>query len=112
MMGVAQPSLDAPVIKATSGLLAFTQKETELGEERACIRCGKCEEVCPMRLRPNMLSILSERRQHQTAMVEYDLMDCVECGSCAFICPAKRNIVHYIKLSKAKNAAMKNAKRA
>lgn len=112
MMGVAQPSLDAPVIKATSGLLAFGARETELGEERACIRCGKCEEVCPMRLRPNMLSILSERRQHQTAMVEYDLMDCVECGCCAFICPAKRNIVQYIKLSKAKNAAMKNAKRS
>jgi Na+-translocating ferredoxin:NAD+ oxidoreductase subunit C len=112
MMGVAQPSLDAPVIKATSGLLAFTARETDLGEERSCIRCGKCEEVCPMRLRPNMLSILSERRQHQTAMVEYDLMDCVECGCCAFICPAKRNIVQYIKLSKAKNTARKNAKRA
>lgn len=111
MMGVAQASLDAPVLKATSGLLAFTVKETDLGDERPCIRCGKCEEVCTMRLRPNMLSILSERRQHQTAMVEYDLMDCVECGCCAFICPAKRNIVHYIKLSKAKNAALKNAKK-
>jgi Na+-translocating ferredoxin:NAD+ oxidoreductase subunit C len=109
MMGVAQASIDAPVIKATSGLLAFTARETDLGEERPCIRCGKCEEVCPMRLRPNMLSILSERRQHQTAMAEYDLMDCVECGCCAFICPAKRNIVQYVKLSKAKNAALKKA---
>ncbi len=112
MMGVAQASLDAPVIKATSGLLAFTARETDFGEEHPCIRCGKCEEVCTMRLRPNMLSILSERRRHETAMVEYDLMDCVECGCCAYICPARRNIVHYIKLSKAKNAALRKAKKA
>jgi electron transport complex protein RnfC len=57
-----------------------------------------------MRLRPNMLSILSEMGRHQTAHAEFDLMDCVECGCCSYVCPSKRNIVHYIKQSKAKNA--------
>jgi electron transport complex protein RnfC len=52
-----------------------------------------------------MLSIVGERGQYQVAKEEYDLLDCVECGSCVYVCPAKRNIVHYIKLSKAQNAA-------
>lgn len=105
MMGIAQGNINAPVVKATSGILALSKKEIQYGDERPCIRCGKCLDACTMRLRPNVLSILSEKHKHQTALVEYDLLDCVECGCCTFVCPAKRNIVHYIKLSKAKNAA-------
>lgn len=107
MMGIAVANIDSAIIKSTSGIIAFTEKEIDRGEERSCIKCGRCIEACTMRLRPNILSILSERRKHQTALVEYDLMDCVECGCCAYVCPAKRNIVHYIKLSKAKNAALR-----
>lgn len=107
MMGIAQASIAAVVIKATSGILALSKKEIKTGDERPCIRCGKCLAVCTMRLRPNILSILSEKHKHQTALVEYDLLDCVECGCCTYVCPAKRNIVHYIKLSKAKNAGQR-----
>jgi len=103
MMGVAQASLNSPIIKSSSGILAFTRKDLQFSKERPCIKCGRCLEACTMRLRPNILSILSEKRKHQTALIEYDLMDCVECGCCTYVCPSKRNIVHYIKLSKAKN---------
>jgi electron transport complex protein RnfC len=104
MMGIAQAGINSPIVKATSGILALTKKEVDYGDERPCIRCGRCNEVCTMRLRPNILSILSEKHKHQTALAEYDLLDCVECGCCTYVCPAKRNIVHYIKLSKAKNS--------
>ncbi len=107
MMGIAQSGIDTAIVKATSGILALTRDEIIYGDERPCIRCGRCLDACTMNLRPNMLSILSEKHKHQTAMVEYDLLDCVECGCCTYVCPAKRNIVHYIKLSKAKNAAPK-----
>lgn len=104
MMGLAQVSTAAVIIKSTSGILALDRKDTEVPEERPCIRCGRCLDACTMHLRPNMLSILSEMGKHQTAHAEFDLMDCVECGCCSYVCPAKRNIVHYIKQSKAKNA--------
>jgi electron transport complex protein RnfC len=109
MMGIAQVNIDAVVIKATSGIITISEKEADVMTERACIRCGRCLEACTMHLRPNTLSILSEKGQHQTAQTDYDLMDCVECGCCYFVCPSRRNIVHYIRQSKAKNAMVRNA---
>jgi len=109
MMGMAQVSLDAVVIKAASGIVAIAENDVDFKPERACIRCGRCNEVCTMLLRPNILSILSEKGQHQTAQTDYDLMDCVECGCCYYVCPSRRNIVHYIRQSKAKNAMLRAA---
>ncbi|NLV68884.1 MAG: electron transport complex subunit RsxC [Spirochaetes bacterium] len=109
MMGMAQVSLDAVVVKATSGIVSIADNEVDLKEELACIRCGRCIDVCTMRLLPNVLSILSEKGQHQTAQTDYNLMDCVECGCCYYVCPSRRNIVHYIRQSKAKNAMLRNA---
>ncbi len=106
MMGMAQSNIEAPIMKGTSGILALTAADVNPGVERPCIRCGRCVEACPMGLIPSMLSILGERGAYPVAKEEYDLLDCVECGSCVYVCPAKRNIVHYIKLSKAQNAAM------
>ena len=52
-----------------------------------------------------MLSILGERHKFKEAKEEYGLLNCIECGSCVYACPAKRNIVQYIKYSKAQNLA-------
>jgi electron transport complex protein RnfC len=111
MMGLAQVSMAAVIIKSTSGILALDKKDSTLPPERPCIRCGRCLGACTMRLQPNMLSILSEMGKHQTAHAEFALMDCVECGCCSYVCPAKRNIVHYIKESKAKNAMVRAIKK-
>jgi electron transport complex protein RnfC len=56
-----------------------------------------------MGLVPSMLSILGERHRYTEAKEEYGLFNCIECGSCVYTCPAKRNIVQYIKYSKAQN---------
>lgn len=107
MMGMAEPNIDIPIIKGVSGILAIAKGEANTGKEASCIRCGRCVNACPMGLNPSMLSILSERGLYEEAREDYGLFDCAECGSCVFACPAKRNIVQYVKFSKAQNAAAK-----
>jgi len=99
MMGMAQSTLDAPVIKGTSGLLVLTPEESEVSTHGPCIRCGRCIDACPMGLQPAMLSLLVEHGFYEDTK-EYDLMNCFECGTCAYICPSKRPIVQWIKLAK------------
>ena len=106
MMGMAQFSEDAPVIKGTSGLLALTKEETNPYKTRACIGCGKCVEACPMGLEPLMFARLAAFEQWEQ-LKEYSLMDCIECGSCAYICPANRPLTEAIKIGKSKLRAMK-----
>lgn len=100
MMGFAQYTLDIPIVKGTSGILALTEKEVNQNKEYPCIRCGKCVEVCPMGLVPSMFATLAENDAYLEAKEDYSLLDCVECGSCAYICPAKRKIVQLIRYNK------------
>ncbi|MBU1153019.1 electron transport complex subunit RsxC [bacterium] len=99
MMGIAQKTLDLPIIKTTCGILALTKEDISLEIPSNCIRCGKCVDACPMKLMPNMLGLLAQRRK-LNELREYHLSDCIECGCCAFVCPAKRPLVHYFKLGK------------
>jgi len=100
MMGIPQVSLNVPVIKGVSGILAFKEPETFGKEEGTCIKCSKCVDVCPMRLMPNALSMFSEN-QNIEKLKEYRVMDCMECGSCSFVCPQRRFMVQHIKKAKA-----------
>ena len=49
-MGFAMVTLDAPVTKTSSSILAFQKDEAAEAKETACINCGRCVEVCPSRI--------------------------------------------------------------
>lgn len=101
MMGMAVPNTGVPVIKGTSGIVAFSEGAARLDEESACIRCAKCVYICPMQLQPNLLD-LAARNNDIDALGRLNVMDCIECGSCAFVCPSKRRQVQQIKVAKAR----------
>jgi electron transport complex protein RnfC len=97
MMGIAQYSLEVPVIKGTSGILAFRRGRQE--KETPCIKCGRCVEVCPMGLMPVRIADYAEKDNFEMC-VEYGVKDCIECGACAYVCDTKRPIVHWVKYAK------------
>jgi electron transport complex protein RnfC len=100
MMGQPAPSLDVPVVKGTSGLLVFRERDLEALEELPCIRCGRCLEACACFLNPSILGRLA-RKERWEAMAEHNLMDCMECGACSFTCPSRIPLVQQFRVAKA-----------
>lgn len=99
MMGQPLASLDVPVLKGTSGLLAFTESETRLPREYNCIKCGRCVEACPQLLNPSRLAKLARAGRWED-LRDFSVMDCVECGSCSYSCPSGIPIVQLIRVAK------------
>ena len=99
MMGIAQFSLDVPVIKGTSGIVVLPEDGWQPVETQPCINCGKCIEVCPMNLMPRQLDIYVKNKLWDKAQ-EIGIMNCIECGSCAYVCPGGRPLVHSIRYGK------------
>ncbi|NOZ64209.1 MAG: electron transport complex subunit RsxC [Caldiserica bacterium] len=104
MMGIAQISLDTPIIKGTSGVLALKRKE--FPPEYPCIRCARCVDVCPTSILPTQLAKIVKFEKWDL-LEEYHLMDCIECGCCVYVCPSNIPIVQYIKAGKDKLRRMK-----
>ena len=99
MMGIAQFSLDAPVIKSTSGLLFLNERESAIREEIGCIRCGACVRECPVSLMPCEINLVSLKGLWQEAK-RYGALDCIECGLCNYVCPAQRMLLQSIRRAK------------
>lgn len=100
MMGLAQYDLAVPIIKGTSGILIFTKEEVGDYQSQPCIHCGKCVEVCPIRLTPSEIGNYAEKGMMDKAE-ELGVMECIECGSCSYICPSKRWLVQFFRIAKA-----------
>lgn len=109
MMGKALLNLDVPVSKGTSGILLLDEREARRAAVQPCIRCAKCVEVCPMGLEPYLLATVSAHGDFERAERE-EILSCIECGSCQFTCPSQRPILDYVRLGKAKAAALKRAR--
>jgi electron transport complex protein RnfC len=99
MMGVAAKGLDFPISKGTSGIVVFGQQEALSWKEMPCIRCGRCNEVCPMFIEPSEIHKYALAGNMPKAEKLF-AVDCMECGCCSFVCPSKRPIVQSIKLAK------------
>ena len=94
MTGETVADTDATTITVTSrAVLAI--REDERVQRYRCIRCGRCTEVCPMRLNPMLIyqSIIAGQHQ-QLEQLEYQ--KCIQCMCCSFECPAKLDIAAVI----------------
>lgn len=99
MMGVAQFDLNVPVTKGTNAVTILGASNRFAVDAPHCIRCGKCMDVCPMRLMPLMM-YQAERNGDIDELKRLNLMDCIECGCCAYTCPATIPLVQSFRTGK------------
>jgi electron transport complex protein RnfC len=65
----------------------------------ACIRCGKCAEVCPARLLPQQLYWYARAKDFDKVQ-DYHIHDCIECGCCSHVCPSHIPLVQFYRFAK------------
>ncbi|MEG1911151.1 MAG: electron transport complex subunit RsxC [Cloacibacillus sp.] len=106
MMGTSMRSIDVPVVKGTSGILALTANSAMLRPITACLHCGRCVTACPMGLVPSALDPLVHARLYDRFEQEGG-MNCIECGSCTYMCPANRPLTQGCRDGKASVNAMR-----
>jgi electron transport complex protein RnfC len=98
MMGISLDNLDYPILKGSGGFLFLKDHVAEL-EEKACIRCARCVDACPMNLLPLEYAKRVKVEEYDN-LENYNIKDCIECGCCTYTCPAKIPLIQYIKIGK------------
>ena len=103
MMGFQLTDFNVPVLKGSNGIIAV---DSDNAEPQACIKCGRCVDVCPMELKP-LYFFKHVGAGDYAACKELNIMDCMECRSCEYICSSKLPLVSMIKMGKSAVRGMK-----
>ena len=103
MMGLAIADLSTPITKAGGAVTVLTKEQIGKAKferrQTACIRCGRCLEVCPENLNPTRIAHAVKNNLLDVAE-SYYISACIECGCCSYVCPANIDLTGYIKTGK------------
>jgi electron transport complex protein RnfC len=80
MRGQSIPTDDLIITNDLNTILVLEDKKTSC---EMCIRCGKCNEVCPVGIMP--ASIINNKNQAKKLKID----KCIKCGLCSYVCPSK-----------------------
>lgn len=104
MMGIAIADLSTPVTKTTNAVTVLTKEQIGRAKfarrQTACIRCGRCLEVCPENLSPTKIAHAVKHNLLEAAERNYFISACIQCGCCSYVCPANIELAGYIKTGK------------
>lgn len=80
-------NINDEIIDDTFNSIFILNKEEQIEEK--CINCGKCYQVCPLKINPKY------RMDSKTYS-----SNCIDCGLCSYFCPSNINLRKYLKKEK------------
>lgn len=82
-----------------SSVLPIIKKcDTNLhGEQRPCVFCNFCRDVCPALIIPHLLYRYVERDTIDETLVNLKIKACINCNLCSYVCPSKIPVADYIR---------------
>ncbi|MGA2142174.1 MAG: RnfABCDGE type electron transport complex subunit C [Brevinematales bacterium] len=105
MTGMEITDMNTPVMKNTPGIVVLSKRQDYKALDRPCIRCSRCQESCPMMLRPARLAALCREDDFKEAW-KSGLGQCIECGACSYICPSKIPITAILRYGRSVNGSL------
>ena len=96
MMGAPLKDTNVPIIKGSNGVIAIAADHTE---EKECIKCGRCVDVCPMELQPLEIYKYGQLGDAEK-LLTLNVMDCFSCKCCEYICSSKIPLVFKVNAAK------------
>ncbi|OVE81306.1 hypothetical protein BVY04_03510 [bacterium M21] len=97
MMG-HEVSVDEVVDKGTTSVFLVSEAHVR-GEARSCIRCGACNNGCPLGLHPiGMVERLANEQLGRPLRAQ--LAECFLCGVCSSVCPSNIPLVEQLREGK------------
>lgn len=89
-----QVTTDEIAVTLTVNAINFSEFQEE--EEDVCIKCGVCNDVCPVGILPQNI-MDAELRNVNDRIVELNTNECIECGLCTYACPSKINVLEWVR---------------
>lgn len=99
MTGVAQESPEVAVTLTASTILFCDTSEYISETYMPCLNCGKCNDVCPVKLNVEKIDKCFMNQDYEGAK-KLHVEACLGCGCCSFVCPSRRNLSQRIKYMK------------
>ena len=107
MMGIPLVDLNVPICKNNNAITALSTDPVAASPMTACLRCGRCNRVCPLGLSPQLMQVAAQHKDYERYEKRLYGLECIACGCCTYICPAKRPLMQLFKVTKAEIMAAK-----
>ena len=61
---------------------------------KVCIGCGKCSEICPMKLTPTEIQ-KEYSNNNVDSLLALKAILCIQCGLCSYVCPSRIELTYF-----------------
>lgn len=96
-MGETASGPETPTIKTTNGIYGFgAEWEDPYADPQRCIRCGYCNEICPVDIYP-ILILEAQKEGDASRLRKLHAEDCIDCGLCSYVCPVRIKFTPFLR---------------